>query len=153
MRLIKPPSAIRQIGIVLAMFLAFLGLSATTATSASAATTKVTASAVSSVATTATPTAKANVTTVATAVKNCSSVSSNWPTLVRYDTGTCVKFAQNRLAVWEFLDGTMPADGNFGPGMLRSVLAFQKARGLVQDGKIGPATEAALKQTPPPNGP
>ena len=123
MHLITRRPATRRMVAILALVTATLGLTATTAPSADAA------------------------------VRNCSSVSSDWPTLVRYDTGTCVKFAQQRLAVWEFLDGTYPADGSFGPGMLRSVLAFQKARGLVQDGKIGPATEAALKQTPPPNGP
>ena len=36
------------------------------------------------------------------------------------------------------------ADGAFGPGTTRAVVALQKANGLGRDGVVGPATRAAL---------
>lgn len=47
-----------------------------------------------------------------------------------------VKELQQRLGV--------PADGRFGNGTLRAVLAFQRSRGLTADGVVGPQTQAAL---------
>lgn len=44
-----------------------------------------------------------------------------------------------------------PIDGNFGPQTQQAVIAFQKSKGLLPDGIVGPQTWAALKgQAPEP---
>ena len=52
----------------------------------------------------------------------------------------------NRWLQWQLNDlgYFCDVDGSFGNATLRQVLAFQKDRGLVQDGSVGPATRAAL---------
>jgi murein DD-endopeptidase MepM/ murein hydrolase activator NlpD len=50
--------------------------------------------------------------------------------------GAEVKYLQNRLGIL--------ADGIFGLGTRRAVIAFQKARGLAADGIVGPRTWAAI---------
>jgi peptidoglycan hydrolase-like protein with peptidoglycan-binding domain len=58
------------------------------------------------------------------------------PTLRRGSTGDLVKQVQTKLAV--------AADGNFGPETEAAVRVFQRNRGLVPDGIVGPATWATL---------
>lgn len=52
----------------------------------------------------------------------------------------------NRWLQWQLSDlgYFCDVDGSFGNGTLRQVLAFQRDRGLAQDGSVGPATRAAL---------
>src|SRR5699024_5457713 len=40
--------------------------------------------------------------------------------------------------------GTTPVDGKIGTGTVAKIKAFQKAHGLDVDGKVGPATKAAM---------
>lgn len=42
-----------------------------------------------------------------------------------------------------------PVDGLYGPQTQAAVVAFQKAKGLMPDGMVGPLTWAALQGTPP----
>lgn len=56
--------------------------------------------------------------------------------------GNNVRAIQQRLNELGFNCGR--TDGSFGPKTLASVKAFQKARGLVGDGSVGPATWKAL---------
>lgn len=75
--------------------------------------------------------------------------------VVKYGSGgSTVKAAQTLLNAAGANIGT---DGAFGPRTKAAVLAFQKARGLTQDGVVGPQTWAALfgtkvegPVTPPP---
>lgn len=55
--------------------------------------------------------------------------------------GADVRAVQQRLKDLGF---TLDVDGNFGPGTLAQVKAFQRQKGLGDDGKVGPATWAAL---------
>lgn len=50
--------------------------------------------------------------------------------------GTTVKAMQEALGI--------DADGRFGPGTKKAVMAFQEANGLAVDGMAGPATLAAM---------
>ncbi|NJN32738.1 MAG: peptidoglycan-binding protein, partial [Synechococcales cyanobacterium RM1_1_8] len=71
------------------------------------------------------------------------------PTLRRGDRGDSVVALQKLLLQAGVLSG--PADGDFGPGTERAVVALQRSRGLAADGVAGPATWAALmapKQRP-----
>lgn len=61
---------------------------------------------------------------------------------IKGDKGEIVKVIQTRLNHLGFPCGT--ADGSFGPKTLAAVKLFQKNKGLVVDGKVGPATWAKL---------
>ncbi len=64
-------------------------------------------------------------------------------------SGGDVVEVQRRLVAHGF--GTeADTDGLYGPGTRGRVRAFQAARGLGIDGKVGPATLAALRAAPPP---
>lgn len=52
---------------------------------------------------------------------------------------------QKRLIQYDYLDGT--ADGRYGEATRDAVRLFQKRNGLTVDGKVGPATAAALGVT------
>lgn len=62
-------------------------------------------------------------------------------TLKEGNTGPAVVTLQKALAAAGF---PTSSDGSFGPNTLTQVEAFQKAKGLVADGVVGPATWAAL---------
>lgn len=55
--------------------------------------------------------------------------------------GANVRAVQQRLKDLGF---NLSVDGNFGPGTAGQVTAFQRQKGLDDDGKVGPATWAAL---------
>ena len=63
-------------------------------------------------------------------------------TLRAGDTGASVLALQQTLASLGFDPGT--ADGKFGTATTEAVTAFQKAKGLPQDGVAGPTTIAAI---------
>jgi len=64
------------------------------------------------------------------------------PTLRIGDRGQHVSILQAQLHFWLFMPG--PIDGIFGPMTQRAVMDFQRSRGLVPDGIVGPLTWAAL---------
>ncbi|MHA7132144.1 L,D-transpeptidase family protein [Oerskovia turbata] len=64
--------------------------------------------------------------------------------LVRGSTGERVVALQQRLVDLGYW-GASP-DGVFGPGTQQAVWALQKAAGIGRDGRVGPATQAALDQ-------
>jgi len=63
--------------------------------------------------------------------------TANRPTLRRGAMGSLVQQLQSKLP-------DVPADGNFGPGTEAAVRQFQRDKGLVPDGIVGPQTWAAL---------
>ena len=70
------------------------------------------------------------------------------PLLQKGAKGDWVKYMQWKLN----LAGTLPpltVDGDFGAGSKKAVKAFQKSRGLKDDGDVGPKTWAALEQATP----
>ncbi|MCP3104051.1 peptidoglycan-binding protein [Myxococcus sp. K15C18031901] len=69
--------------------------------------------------------------------------SSTPPTVREGAKGATVTDLQKRLAAAGFNPG--PVDGLFGPKTEKAVKAFQKAKGLAQDGIVGPKTWGALK--------
>src|ERR1043165_1393775 len=64
------------------------------------------------------------------------------PVLKKGSSGPEVTTLQQRLKELGF--DPKGVDGTFGPGTHAAVIAFQKAKGLVADGKVGPNTLAAL---------
>ncbi|MBD7950470.1 L,D-transpeptidase family protein [Oerskovia rustica] len=64
--------------------------------------------------------------------------------LVRGSTGERVTALQQRLVDLGYWGAT--PDGDFGPGTQQAVWALQKAAGISRDGRVGPATQAALDQ-------
>jgi len=65
-------------------------------------------------------------------------------TLKPGDTGSQVKTLQRALATLGFSPGT--PDGDYGPATQVAVERFQVAKGLAEDGIVGPATLAALQK-------
>jgi hypothetical protein len=65
-------------------------------------------------------------------------------TLKPGDTGSQVKTLQRALATLGFSPGT--PDGDYGPATQVAVEKFQVAKGLAEDGVVGPATLAALQR-------
>jgi hypothetical protein len=65
-------------------------------------------------------------------------------TLKPGDTGAQVKTLQQALASLGFSAGT--PDGDYGPATQVAVERFQVAKGLAEDGVVGPATLAALQK-------
>lgn len=65
-------------------------------------------------------------------------------TLKPGDTGAQVKSLQQTLAALGFSAGT--PDGDYGPATQVAVEKFQVAKGLAEDGVVGPATLAALQK-------
>ncbi|WP_217442055.1 MULTISPECIES: peptidoglycan-binding protein [Myxococcus] len=73
------------------------------------------------------------------------------PTVRQGSKGATVTTLQKKLAAAGFNPG--PIDGDFGPKTRAAVLSFQKAKGLKQDGIVGPKTWGALNAggvKPPP---
>ena len=68
--------------------------------------------------------------------------TSSPPKLSVGDKGPAVARLQQQLSAAGFNPGA--ADGDFGPATKAAVTAFQKDRGLVADGVVGPATHGAL---------
>ena len=69
------------------------------------------------------------------------------PILKPGSSGPDVQALQQRLSDLGFDPNGI--DGNFGPGTVKAIRAFQQARGLAADGKVGPATLAALQEDGP----
>lgn len=65
-------------------------------------------------------------------------------TLKPGDTGSQVEILQKALAKLGFSPG--PPDGDYGPSTQNAVERFQVAKGLGEDGVVGPATLAALQK-------
>ena len=57
-------------------------------------------------------------------------------------SGNDVKKVQQKLIGWGYLSGT--ADGKYGEATRKAVVAFQRKNGLAADGRVGPATAAAM---------
>jgi len=66
------------------------------------------------------------------------------PTLKQGSSGPAVKKLQNDLKTLGFDPGG--ADGKFGSGTKKAVIAFQKSRGLGADGSVGPITLKAIEE-------
>ena len=66
------------------------------------------------------------------------------PTLKQGSSGPAVKKLQDALNFLGFDPGG--ADGKFGPGTKKALIAFQKSRGLNTDGVAGPITLRAIEQ-------
>lgn len=64
------------------------------------------------------------------------------PVLARGAVGPDVRELQERLRALGFY--TARPDGAFGPRTELAVIRFQRSRGLVADGFVGPATRRAL---------
>ncbi len=75
-------------------------------------------------------------------------VQQSDPVLRKGSKGTAVKELQKLLVAHGFDPNGI--DGEFGPGCLKAVKEFQKAKGLKVDGVVGPLTWAELKKKPAP---
>jgi hypothetical protein len=93
-----------------------------------------------------TPPVKPVTVTVQTSTNAVTTPSSQAPaqTLKPGDTGSQVKTLQRELATLGFSPGT--PDGDYGPATQVAVERFQVAKGLAEDGVVGPATLAALQK-------
>lgn len=60
-------------------------------------------------------------------------------------SGSDVTKVQKKLIGWGYLAGT--ADGKYGEKTRQAVIAFQRKNGLAADGRVGPATAAAMGVT------
>ena len=60
-------------------------------------------------------------------------------------SGGDVTKVQKKLIQWGYLSGS--ADGRYGEKTRRAVIAFQRNNGLAADGRVGPATAAAMGVT------
>ena len=69
------------------------------------------------------------------------------PVLKYGNIGTAVKEMQTLLIKHGFTMGKYGADSSFGTATLAAVKKFQKAKGLVVDGSVGPATWAELDKS------
>jgi peptidoglycan hydrolase-like protein with peptidoglycan-binding domain len=67
---------------------------------------------------------------------NLGKTSASGPRLAKGSTGNEVRVLQVKLRI--------PVDGDFGPQTESAVRAFQRSKGLVDDGIVGPATWAKL---------
>ena len=91
------------------------------------------------------PTVKqVTVTVPATTPTNPTSAQAPAQTLKPGDTGSQVKTLQRALATLGFSPGT--PDGDYGPTTQFAVEKFQIAKGLAEDGVVGPATLNALQK-------
>ncbi len=79
-----------------------------------------------------------------TQTNTTSSVQAPSTTLKPGDTGQQVKLLQQSLGSLDFSVGTV--DGDYGPATQVAVEKFQVAKGLAEDGIVGPATLAALQK-------
>ena len=79
-----------------------------------------------------------------TAASTQPSAQAPQQTLQPGDTGAQVKKLQQALAALGFSAGK--ADGDYGPSTKVAVERFQVAKGLAEDGVVGPATLAALQK-------
>jgi hypothetical protein len=92
-----------------------------------------------------TPPVKHVTVTVQTSPANTTpSAQAPTQTLKPGDTGPQVKTLQQALATLGFSAGT--PDGDYGPATQVAVERFQVAKGLAEDGVVGPATLAALQK-------
>lgn len=91
------------------------------------------------------------------AYRSCSSSTavSSRPLLQYGDNGSCVKVAQRSLQSHNVSVGSAGADGIFGSGTRSGVIRFQRSKGLVTDGIVGPKTWGKLggKTTTQPSNP
>jgi Putative peptidoglycan binding domain len=92
-----------------------------------------------------TPTVRPPATTAASTPTNTVPTSAApSQTLKPGDTGQQVKVLQRALATLGYSPGT--PDGDYGPATQVAVERFQVAKGLAEDGVVGPATLAALQK-------
>ena len=76
----------------------------------------------------------------------CCAVPARGATVLEVGSrGSDVIKVQNRLIQWGYLNGT--ADGRYGEATRNAVLRFQRNNGLKADGRVGPATAAAMGVT------
>lgn len=73
-------------------------------------------------------------------------VETGRPVLRRGDIGADVVELQQALINRGYSCGVYGADGEYGPDTWSAVIAFQRDKGLEQDGVVGPATWAALEE-------
>jgi hypothetical protein len=91
-----------------------------------------------------TPTVTHPATTASIPTNTTPTVAAPSETLKPGDTGEQVKTLQRALTSLGFSTGT--PDGDYGPATQVAVEKFQVAKGLAEDGVVGPATLAALRK-------